>query len=85
MKTRRYEEAIPILQRAAQLKPNNAGVHYQLFMAYSRLKRKTEADRELSLFKQFEEERKKRRRDDDDAQNVGNESQPADAPNTTSP
>src|SRR5205085_1437379 len=80
VKTRRYEEAIPILQQGVAIKSNNPGVHYQLFVAFSRLKRKTEADSELALFKQLEEERKTRRRDDDDVQNVGNDNAPADAP-----
>jgi len=63
----------PFLQNAATLKPNNPGVHYQLFMALSRLKRKDEADRELAIFKDLDEARKARPQsadlDDDDAQN----------------
>ena len=73
-RTQRYEAALPILTHAAMLKPNNPGVHYQLFMAFSRLKRKDEADRELAVFKQLDEARKSRPNaaielDDDDVQN----------------
>jgi len=46
------------LQRGAGLNKEDPGVHYQLFLAYSRLRRKTDADRELAIFKQFEEQRK---------------------------
>jgi hypothetical protein len=37
---------------------DDPGVHYQLFITYSRLKRKDEADRELARFKTLEEARK---------------------------
>jgi len=74
IRTQRYEAALPILKHAAALKPSNPGVHYQIFMALSRLKRKDEADRELAVFKQLDEARKSRPRsevdlDDDDVQN----------------
>ena len=36
-------------------------MHYQLFIAYSRLKQTAEAERELALFKRLDEERKARR------------------------
>lgn len=64
VKLRRYDEAIPILERGANLNSRYPGIHYQLFLALSRLKRKAEADRELSLFKQLEEQNKSRRRGD---------------------
>jgi hypothetical protein len=35
------------------------GIHYQLFTAYSRLKRREDAERELAIFKRLEEARKK--------------------------
>ena len=60
VKSHRYKSALPVLQHAATLKPNNSSVHYQLFMALSRLKRKDEADRELATFKQLDEARKAR-------------------------
>jgi tetratricopeptide (TPR) repeat protein len=56
VKNRRFEEAIPILQRAAALS-TNPDVHYQLFLAYTRLKRKTEAMSELEVFKQLSEKK----------------------------
>jgi hypothetical protein len=37
---------------------DDPGVHYQLFITYSRLKRKDDADRELGRFKTLEEARK---------------------------
>jgi tetratricopeptide (TPR) repeat protein len=64
IKQRRYDEAIPILERGAILNARYPGIHYQLFLALSRLKRKEEADRELVLFKQLEEASKNRRRGD---------------------
>jgi tetratricopeptide (TPR) repeat protein len=64
VKSRRYEGALPILQHSARLKPNNPSVHYQLFMALSRLKRKGEADRELTIFKELDQNRKSNRKSD---------------------
>jgi tetratricopeptide (TPR) repeat protein len=54
----RYDEALPLLERGAKLSQKDPGTHYQLFLAYSRLKRKADADRELVIFKRLEEERK---------------------------
>jgi len=54
-----YDEALPILERAAKLAKTDPGIHYQLFITYSRLKRTTDAERELATFKQLEEARKK--------------------------
>jgi Flp pilus assembly protein TadD len=53
VKQQRLPEALPILQKAAALMPNNADVHYQLFLSYSRLKRRTEADKALAIFKKL--------------------------------
>jgi tetratricopeptide (TPR) repeat protein len=61
VRMKRYEEAIGVLQGAVRLRERDPGAHYQLFISYSRLKRKDEADRELVLFKQYDEERKTRR------------------------
>jgi Flp pilus assembly protein TadD len=58
VKLKRYEEALPPLERGAALNANDPGIHYQLFTAYSRLKRKADADRELAIFKRFQEARK---------------------------
>jgi Flp pilus assembly protein TadD len=60
VKTGRYAEATPLLERAGLLKPNNPDVHYQLFLALVRLKRKDDADREMALFKKLDEQRKLR-------------------------
>jgi Flp pilus assembly protein TadD len=61
VRTKRYDEAIGVLSAATQLRTRDPGVHYQLFIAYTRLKRKYDADRELTVFKQYEAEAKARR------------------------
>jgi Flp pilus assembly protein TadD len=55
---KKYEEAVEALRAAAALNEKDPGVHYQLFLAYSRLRRKTDAERELAEFKRLEEARK---------------------------
>ena len=60
MRLKRYPEALPILERGVALNNDDPGVHYQLFIIYSRLKRKDDADRELAQFKSLEEARKQR-------------------------
>jgi tetratricopeptide (TPR) repeat protein len=55
VKLRRYEEAVPLLTRGVELNAKDPGVHYQLFLAYSRLKKQGEADRELAEFKRLDE------------------------------
>ena len=55
VKLRRYEEALPLLNRGVELNSKDPGVHYQLFLAYSRLKKKDEAERELAEFKRLDE------------------------------
>lgn len=57
VKQQKFAEALPLLQRAASLMPNVADVHYQLFLTYTRLKRKAEADKELELFKQLSDKK----------------------------
>ena len=54
VKLKKYEEAVPVLRRGAELNKKDPGVHYQLFLAYSRLRRKAEADDELARFKQLD-------------------------------
>jgi len=49
----KFDAALPFLQRASALMPADPDVHYQLFLAYSRLKQKPEADRELAIFKEL--------------------------------
>ncbi len=68
LKSRRYEESLAILQHAATLKPKNASVHYQMFIALSRLKRREEARQELAIFNQLDEERKAQPKQDDDTE-----------------
>ncbi|HEV7891411.1 MAG TPA: tetratricopeptide repeat protein, partial [Pyrinomonadaceae bacterium] len=58
---RRYDEALAVLTGAARIRERDAGVHYQLFIAYTRTGKKEEAARELQLFKRLDEERKARR------------------------
>ena len=47
-----------MLKHGAELSKDDPGVHYQLFLVYSRQRAKTEADVELALFKKLEEARK---------------------------
>ena len=63
IKTNRYGEALPLLQRAAEIQPNSVEVHYQLYLALSRLKRKTDADHELEIYKQLREKEKMQKPD----------------------
>jgi tetratricopeptide (TPR) repeat protein len=58
VRSRRYEESVPILQHAETLNTSDPDVHYQLFFALSRLKRKTEADREFATYKRLSEAQK---------------------------
>ena len=55
VKTNRHAEALPLLQRAAGVNPNSVEVHYQIFLALSRLKKKADAERELEIYKQLRE------------------------------
>jgi len=55
VKLKRYDEALPLLRRGAELNSKDPGVHYQLFLAYSRLKKTDEANRELAEFKRLDE------------------------------
>ena len=58
VRSRRYQESIVFLERAAALQPDDPDVHYQLFLALSRLKRQTDADRELATYKRLTEAQK---------------------------
>jgi Flp pilus assembly protein TadD len=62
VKAGRYEGALPVLKHAVSLKQTNPSVHYQLFLALTRLKRKDEAQQEFEVFKQLDEARKARPR-----------------------
>jgi tetratricopeptide (TPR) repeat protein len=46
---RRYEEAIPPLQMAVRLQPDNPGAHYNLAVSFSRTGKKEEAQREFAI------------------------------------
>jgi Flp pilus assembly protein TadD len=54
VKLKRYDEALPLLRKAVSLNAVDPGVHYQLFLAYSRLKKQEEADKELAEFKRLD-------------------------------
>ena len=58
-KQQKFVETLPLLQRASRILPENAEVHYQLFLTYSRLGRKADADQELEIFKRLHEEDRK--------------------------
>lgn len=58
VKQQKFHEALPLLQWAGSLLPENSDVHYQLFLTYSRLDRKADAHRELEIFKRLSEDKK---------------------------
>lgn len=81
VKLKRYEEALAVLKHAATLKARNPGVHYQMFIAFSRLRLKDEAERELAIFKQLEADRKAHpRNEQDDIENPENTSSESQSP-----
>lgn len=47
-----FEEAVPPLEKAAKLQPENPAVHYGLATAYARIGRKEDAQREFTLQQQ---------------------------------
>ena len=65
VRLKRYDEGIQVLQGSAAMNPADPGVHYQLFIALSRLKRKEEAQRELEIFQRLESVRKTRQKSED--------------------
>ncbi|HET7442814.1 MAG TPA: tetratricopeptide repeat protein, partial [Terriglobales bacterium] len=50
---KKYSEAIPPLERAVKLQPQNPATHYNLAMAYSRSGRKQDADKEFAIHQQM--------------------------------
>jgi Tfp pilus assembly protein PilF len=58
VRTNRYAEAAPLLQRAVSLQPDLLEAHYQLSRVLVKLKRTDEANRELAIFKQLSEKQK---------------------------
>jgi tetratricopeptide (TPR) repeat protein len=53
---KRFSEAIPPLETAVKLEPQNPTGHYQLGVAYSRAGRKQDADREFALHHKMAEQ-----------------------------
>jgi Flp pilus assembly protein TadD len=49
----RYPEAIGALRTAVAVQPDMAEAHYRLAGAYQRTGQKTDADREMAIFKQL--------------------------------
>ena len=58
VRTNRYSEAAPLLERAVALQPELTEAHYQLSRVLVKLKRPDEANRELAIFKQLSEKQK---------------------------
>jgi tetratricopeptide (TPR) repeat protein len=54
LKRREYEEAAARLSRVIEKNPTHTQAHYQLFLAYSRLKQPEKAQVELAEFKRLE-------------------------------
>lgn len=50
---KKYSEAIPPLERAVKLQPQNPATHYNLAMAYSRSGRKQDAEKEFAIHQQM--------------------------------
>jgi tetratricopeptide (TPR) repeat protein len=50
---KRFSEAIPPLENAVKLEPENPAAHYLLAMAYSRTGRKEESDKEFAIQRQL--------------------------------
>jgi len=60
MRSQRWSEAIPELERVVKLDPNVAEAYYQLGLAYGRLKRPTDAQAAMATFKRLSDAEKKR-------------------------
>src|SRR5689334_7536022 len=58
VRTDRYAEAAPLLERAVALQPEFVEAHYQLGRVLMKLKRNDEANRELAIFKTLSEKQK---------------------------
>lgn len=50
----RAPEALPYLEKAMQVNPENTDVHYQLALVYRKLGRKSDADREFAMFRKLQ-------------------------------
>jgi len=53
---KRYSEAIPPLEAAVKLEPQNPAAHYNLAVAYRRDGRKSDADREFAIHRKMTEQ-----------------------------
>jgi len=60
VRTNRYAEAAPLLERAVSLQSDLLEAHYQLSRVLMKLKRTDEANRELAIFKALNEKQKAR-------------------------
>jgi tetratricopeptide (TPR) repeat protein len=58
VKLGRYDEALAHLARAAELAPNNPEPHYQMAIAYRRLGKRAEAERETAKVKEINSRRR---------------------------
>jgi len=58
-----FSEAVAPLERAVKLQPDNPVAHYHLGIAYSRLGRKEEADRESTAFREISEKSRQSKQD----------------------
>jgi tetratricopeptide (TPR) repeat protein len=56
----RFAEAIPALEKAVKLEPENPAGHFQLTIAYTRAGRKQDAEREMAIYQQTSEKELKR-------------------------
>jgi hypothetical protein len=85
VRLQRYEEAVSVLRAAAALNAKDPGVHYQLFLALSRLKKTEEAKRELAAFKQLDGAQKARQGGEGDKEPRPPEDPPLPEPTVTLP
>ena len=77
VKNRRFADAVPVLENAIAVDPNMPEAHYQLFLAYGRQGKKTEADSQLAAFKHLDEEIKAHRMKDPSSEYKGLDAAPA--------
>jgi tetratricopeptide (TPR) repeat protein len=61
--TRRFPEAVAPLEAAVKLQPHNPVAHYHLGIAYSRVGRKEEAERESAAFRETSEKSRQTKQD----------------------
>ena len=54
LRGKKYGDSVKVLERGAELIKTDPGIHYQLFLAYSRLKQKEKANAALAEFKRLE-------------------------------